>query len=379
MSKETQEFIALVALDDGSGNIACGFTDADGQLFESYHPARIEAGSAAGIGASSMSKNVWETEEGNRFTVRMNPTKPITTLDPNYQLSEANRVLAIHTMAEAGLGGIPCVVGCTLPLNQFYNKGDEKNPFDAERQKAKGRNLMKAVKNVYGAFDSPRIVLVNVYPEALTAYYYCASARRGTGRPHYPPVHKTLVVDLGEFTADLAMIGASEGSEDEILTFDTYEHGIHVMVEYFHTLLIRESVRLGIADAKSMTTADLKTIIARGYIGSNLETPAAIAARVDVSNLIQESANHLNGLLQSDIREMTRGQLSTITRIVFVGGGANWLGDIARKTWGAEVDIPEQPELAVMRGVHIMMQDEKEFFLKSARAKLAKLAEKQES
>lgn len=375
MSKETQEFIALVALDDGSGNIACSFSDADGQLFESYHPARIEAGSAAGIGASNMSDNVWETEEGRRFTVRLNPTKPITTLDPDYQLSEANRVLAVHTMSKAGLGGTACVVGCTLPVEQFYNRGDAQNPYDEERQKLKGRNLMKAVKNVYGAFETPKVILVKVYPEALPAYYYCASASRTGDKPDYPEVHKTLVVDLGEFTADLALIS----TDDEILEYATFEHGIHVMVDHFHTLLIRDAARLGISDAKSMTAADLKIIISRGYLGSNLNTPAAIAARVDIANQINEAANYLNNLLQDDIRHVMRGQISTLTRIAFVGGGANWLGELARQTWGVEVDIPEKPELAIVRGVHLMMQDNKEFFLKAARNRLAKQAEKQES
>lgn len=370
MSKENNEpFIALVALDDGSGNIACAFKDADNQLFESYHPARIEAGSAAGIGASNMSDSVWETEEGHRFTVRLNPTRPITTLDPEYQLSEANRVLAVHTMSKAGLGGVNCAVGCTLPVDQFYNQGDELNPFDEERQRAKGRNLMKTVKNVYGAFVSPNILTVSVFPEALPAYYYCASSLRDGGKKDYPTDHKTLVVDLGEFTADLALISTG----DEILKYATHEHGVHMMVKHFHTLLVRDATKLGLPDAKSMTTADLKTIISRGYIGSNLNTPAAVASRVDVTSQIKEAADYLNELLLDDIRELTRGQQSSLTRIVFVGGGANWLGEQAKATWGVEVDIPEQPELAIVRGVHLMMQDNKAAIIKHARAKLAKM------
>lgn len=368
MIKETNDqFIALVALDDGSGNIACAFKDADNQLFESYHPARIEAGSAAGIGASNMSDSVWETEEGNRYTVRLNPTRPITTLDPNYQLSEPNRVLAIHTMAKAGLGDVDCAVGCTLPVEQFYNRGDSQNPFDEARQKAKGRNLMKAVKNVYGAFHAPRILTVQVFPEALPAYYYCAYGDRGDDKQDYPEEHKTLVVDLGEFTADLALISTG----DEILNYSTHEHGVHIMVKHFHTLLVRDSVTLGITDAKSMTVADLKTIIQRGYIGSNLNTPEAKAARVSVTSQIKEAADHLNNQLLEDIRELTRGHI--LTRIVFVGGGANWLSEQAKATWGAAVDIPKQPELAIVRGVHLMMQANKAEILKHARAKLAKM------
>jgi hypothetical protein len=41
-------FVALVALDDGSGNIACSFHDASGTVYESHQPSLIEKGAAAG-------------------------------------------------------------------------------------------------------------------------------------------------------------------------------------------------------------------------------------------------------------------------------------------------------------------------------------------
>jgi len=367
MSKENQEFIALVALDDGSGNIACRFEDTDKQVFEKYIPARIERGSAAGLGGSGMSANVWETEEGNRFTVRKNPLKPVSTLDPDYQLSEANRVLALHTMSKAGLGDVPCVVGCTMPAEQFYNKGDDHNPFDEERQKAKGRNLMKRITNVYGGIKPPRVLIVQAFPEGLPAFFWLAYGERHGERPKYTENQTTLIVDLGEFTADLALVGS--GAEDEVLAYSTHEHGIHVMVERFRALLARE----GIQDAKSIPTANLKNIIQCGYIGTDLETPEAIAARVDISHLVAEAAEYLNDLLLEDIRELTRGV--QLTRIGFVGGGAYWLGGLARKTWKYPVDIPDEPELAIVRGVHLLMQNDQAALLKQARAKLAKETE----
>lgn len=343
---QKKPFIALVALDDGSGNIACSFNDANGDIYEKHQPSRIEEGAAAGLGDSHMSNSIWDTEEGNRFTVRNNPIKPLTTLDPAYQLSEANRVLAIDTMAKAGLGGIACVVGCTLPVEQFYSRGDKKNPVNLGRIQAKKDNLMKRVTNVYGAYESPDILSVKVYPEAFPAYYYCASKTRKDGAKDYPEEHKTLVVDLGEFTADLAIISTG----NEFVDFSTHEHGIHLMVAHFRTLLART-----LDDVQSMPDADIKKVISRGYIGSPSETPAAIAARIDVTPLIQEAAEYLNKLLLADIRELARGQMHTLDRIVFVGGGANWLREQAM-TWHRDVDIPTEPHLAIVRGVHLLLQ-----------------------
>lgn len=344
-------FVALVALDDGSGNIACSFHDASGTVYESHQPSLIEKGAAAGLGASHMSNSIWETEEGDRFTVRRNPTKPLTTLDPAYQLGQANRVLAIDTMAKANLGGVACVVGCTLPVEQFYNRGDEAQPVNVERIQAKKANLMKRATNVYGAYESPVILSVKVFPEAFPAYYYCASKTRKDGAQDYPEEHKTLVVDLGEFTADLAIISTG----NEFVDFSTHEHGVHMMVSHFRTLLARERQRFYLDDVQSMSDADVKAIITRGYIGATLETPAAIAARIDVTPLIKEAAEYLNQMLLADIRELARGQMNTLDRIVFVGGGANWLREQAMQ-WHHTVDIPSEPHMAVVRGVQLLLQ-----------------------
>ncbi|NEG94354.1 ParM/StbA family protein [Leclercia adecarboxylata] len=354
-------FIALVALDDGSGNIACSFHDAEGALYETHQPSLIEQGASAGFGSSHMSNSIWETAEGNRFTVRRNPTKPLTTLDPAYQLGQPNRVLAIDTMSKANLGGVACVVGCTLPVEQFYNRGDASQPVNLARIQAKKDNLMGGCTNVYGAYESPVILSVTVYPEALPAYYYCAT--RAEGNQSYPEEHKTLVVDLGEFTADYAIISTG----DEIVDFSTHEHGVHLMVSHFRTLLARER---HIEDVQSMPDPDVKAVISRGYIGSSLETPQAIAARVDVSDLVTEAAEHLNNMLQADIRELTRGQMNTLDRIVFVGGGANWLREQASR-WHHSVDIPEQPHLAIVRGVQLLLQADADRLLDEAATALA--------
>lgn len=341
-------FIALVALDDGSGNVAASFRDMEGELYEEYQPSLIETGEAASLGDSAIVGSIWTTEEGNTYTVRKNPRNPLTTLDPDYQLSEANRVLGIDTMVKAGLGGALCAVGCTLPVEQFFNRNDRNNRLNQARIQAKKANLMKGCVNRYGAHKAPQILAARVYPEAYPAYYYCASPDRLDGAKHYPDEHTTLVVDLGEFTADLAIIGTG----NDFGNFSTHEHGIHVMVAHFRSLLARNS---GIRDVQSMSDAAIKKIIERGYVGSHFETPEAIAARIDVTDLVRESANHLDQLLQADIREVTRGE--PLDRIVFVGGGANWLREQAA-AWHHSVDIPAQPELAIMRGVQLLLESE---------------------
>ena len=56
---------------------------------------------------------------------------------------------------------------------------------------------------------------------------------------------------------------------------------------------------------------------------------------------------------------------------LIVGGGANWLGHIAQE-WHDVVDIPQDPHLAICRGVHLLLQSQRESILKQAHAALAK-------
>lgn len=371
---EQAPYIHVVAVDDGSGNIAVAYESEDGDYKEHIQPSLIELGVGAAFGREKV--NAWNAD-GERYTVKKYAAKPISTLDPDYQISAASRVLVNDALAKAGLEGQFCSIGVTLPLDQYYmpaNTGGD--PRNWDRIKAKEDSLKRAVISENGVSTPPNILHVTVYPEAITAYIYCAYADRpGEDREaigDYPERHKTLVVDLGEFTADLAVLATG----NEVVSYATYEHGVHKMVEHFRTLLIRDSAKLDLPDITATPAADLKLAIERGYIGSDADTKAAIAARTDVSSHIKEAADELNRLLLEDIRALTRGQLKSLTRVVFVGGGANLLREHAQH-WHPAVDIPLEPEAAVMRGVYLMLNQERDSMIAAALEQLEATADEQ--
>uniref|UniRef100_UPI0022E08646 ParM/StbA family protein n=1 Tax=Aeromonas sp. Y318-3 TaxID=2990509 RepID=UPI0022E08646 len=325
--------IQLVAVDDGSGNINVAYTDAEGFMVEYSQPSLVEADVAASM-ADELNGSVWTTSDHN-YTVRRTTQSPISTLAPDYQISDASRVLVVDTLVKAKLGGQLLAIGCTLPVNQYYKGKTGGDRLNEERIKAKQASLKKAVTSTFGAAKPPRILSVSVYPEALTAYYYCAyGARPGEDVGKYPDVHTTLVVDLGEFTCDLAIITTG----NEIQDIATYEHGVHRMVERFHALLMRDSIELGLPDLSNASSPTLKTLIERGYIGSNATTPDAIAKRIDVTRQINEAADSLNELILDGIHKILRVHEAVLTRVVFVGGGAHLLREHA-KAWPYVVDI----------------------------------------
>ncbi|HHO0939075.1 TPA: plasmid segregation protein ParM domain-containing protein [Aeromonas hydrophila] len=367
-------FIHVVAVDDGSGNIAVAYENEAGDYIEHTQPSLIERGVGAAFGQKGV--HAWSAD-GERYTIKAYTTNPISTLEPDYQVSAPSRVLVNDAFARAGLGGKLCSIGCTLPVDQYYMPaGTGDDPRNWTRIKAKEDNLKKAVQSVNGSSTPPTILHVSVYPEAIPAYIYCAYAERPDEDREeigeYPERHKTLVVDLGEFTNDLAILATG----NEVVGYATHEHGVHRMVEHFRTLLIRDSSKLGLYDITAMPAGDLKLAIERGYIGSDLSTPAAIAARIDVTSQINEAANELNRLLLEDIRTLTRGQLSTMTRVVFVGGGANLLREHA-KQWHHAVDIPLQPESAIVRGVYLLLSQERESMTAAALEQMEATADEQ--
>lgn len=360
---EQAPYIHVVALDDGSGNIAVAYENEAGEYKEHTQPSLIERGVGAAFGQKGV--NAWGADN-ERYTVKAYTTKPISTLEPDYQVSAASRVLVNDAFSRAGLGGQYCSIGATLPVDQYYlPAGTGDDPRNWDRIKAKEDNLKKAVQSLNGSSIPPTILHVSVFPEAIPAYIYCAYAERPDedreAIGEYPERHKTLVVDLGEFTNDLAILATG----NEVVAYATHEHGVHRMVEHFRTLLIRDAFNLGLFDVAAMPTADLKVAIERGYIGSDLETKAAVAARIDITSQVLEAADELNRLVLEDIRALTRGQLSTLTRVVFVGGGANHLREHAKR-WHHAVDIPLNPESAIVRGVYLLLTQERDSMIAAA-------------
>ncbi|GAB1077734.1 MULTISPECIES: ParM/StbA family protein [Shewanella] len=347
-NKTKQEFIHTVAVDDGSGNIAYAYYDEAGELHEDYRPSIIEKG--AGAGANGLSPNIWECESGNRYTVRTASSEPENTCNREYQTSEVNRVLIANTLADAGLGGKRINIGCTIPTEHFYNKNDPMNPIDYELIERKKASILSPVTSPFGDKDSPIYESVKVYPEAIPGYLYASHDENGM-KEEYQSDQKTLVVDLGRFTDDLAIIGPGF----EVLDYSTRSHGVHKMIDHFHGLLQRHASELNLSSVKSMSFTDLERIINQGYIGSASEKESAVKARKDVTGLIAESAQYLANLIKQDIDELTENNLDTFDRIVFIGGGAYWLGEIAQR-WFHTVDIPAEPEMAIVRGVHLLLQ-----------------------
>lgn len=345
MSKKQQ--LLAIAIDDGSGNIATHHTDVTGKVIESIAPSCVVPRVLSDLTAN-VSSQAWKTQDGGSFSVTISDANQINTCTKDYQLSVANRVL-VHNAISKLVDDQPVHLGCTLPTAQFYT-GDNDHPIALDRIEDKRVNLMKSITNISGEAVSPIIDGITVYPEAIPAYVYCSQDENGNIAEDYPEEHTTLVVDLGRFTCDMAIVSTGY----QISGYKTTENGVHKLTDYLLTLLNRNAISLGLSDTESYSEDQIKHIINRGYIGSNSEKDSAIAARKDVTPLITEAKEHLSSILFADMKELVK-DFNMLTRIIFVGGGANWLEEQSNQ-WFHTVDIPTNPEMAIVRGTYLMLK-----------------------
>ncbi|HEY3591713.1 MAG TPA: ParM/StbA family protein [Buttiauxella sp.] len=340
--------ITLVAVDGGSGNIAIRFKNGAGEEQESITPARIRRGVTKKNNRDSVT--AWETVNGETYSTEgaVNNQDVIDTCDPNYQTSDANRVLVINALAQSGLAGKDIVIGDTLPAAQFYSDTDAINrPLIA----AKKESLRQQLKNVSGDIKAPVIRDVIIFPEAVAAYAACTTDERGKTRPEFVGVEKTLVVDLGRFTCDIAVVTPDK----TIISRRTSENGVQKMIQRLHMLLQKNEAALGLTEAKEINLTALDDYINLGYIGS--KAAAREKDRIDIKPLVHQAAESLALDVFNDIRS-THRNLIDIDVVLFVGGGANWLGGKLSylpnfaENWHSYVYIPDEPQMANVRGVY---------------------------
>lgn len=342
----------LVAVDGGSGNIAIRF-NMDGKTISHISPALVRAGNLQQ--SSVESGTTWETVgtsgQPETYSVVTSGSNLVNTCDPSYQASAAHRVLVMNALAAAGLGGKEIILADTLPAGQFYGDNGQINQRNIQ---AKKDSLMKPVRNYSGLVEAPRVVDVKVYPEAVPAFYSAAILPDLTPNPEFEEINSALVVDIGRFTCDIAEINR----DYQVVNRRTTEHGIQVMLQRLHTLLQENEDALGLVEMKEVSVEHMDAVIRQGYVGSRL--PSQIAKRKDVTHLIQQVTREMAEIIQADIRSVHRN-LADIDIMLVVGGGANWIGgkvahiDDHTVNWRCPVFIPDEPEFAIVRGVHLSM------------------------
>lgn len=350
----------LVAVDGGSGNISIAFTLND-EITTASIPARIRQGNAQAYDAEATTtwRTIDENGEETTYSVVSKARDLIDTCDPDYQISAAHRVLVVNALAQMGLGGKDIIIGETLPANQYY--GAER--LDTARIEAKKKSLLTPVTNFTGKLKSPNIIGVKVYPEAVPAVFSASITEEGELDPRFAQLDGKLVVDLGRFTCDIAYLD----KDNNLISKYTSENGVHTLLKELHAMIVADADKLGIKDAKSIQYDALDRYIREtGRIVSAWDDSKSI----DLREYIDRAITSLIHRIKTDIRACWR-DLNTVDLIIVVGGGANYVGGLLpymkkrdlSAAWDCFVHIPDYPEFAIVRGVHLSMQHSEDAIL----------------
>lgn len=343
-----KEKAVLVAVDAGSGNVTLTFEEG-GKMVTQVTPSLIRAGNQQTFAQESSSTWLTTGLEGKEhaYSVVKKGYDLYDTCDPNYQVSDAHRVLVSDALNRAGLGGRDVIIGETLPVNQFYSAV---GVINEARVQQKIDSLMTPVRNYSDAIEPARIVHVEVYPEAVPAV---VSAQ--ADYPELTEAESILVIDLGRFTCDLAVV------DNELMPIlkASHEHGVQKMIERVHALLPEFEKQLGRDfGATDLSVDSIDTIIRQGYVGSRLEM--AKDKRIDVSSVINQAAAELADKIWLDVRALHRNTRD-IDAVLVVGGGANYIAgklpglNDNTASWHDVVIVPENPEMAIARGVYLAL------------------------
>lgn len=93
MSEVSKPIIPLIAVDDGSGYIACRFYSQSGVLVEEVQESIVVRGAAHSVKFGGMSNSIWDTEEGSRFSVSRSGRYTIDTCEPHNSSSPNETLL----------------------------------------------------------------------------------------------------------------------------------------------------------------------------------------------------------------------------------------------------------------------------------------------
>lgn len=346
----TKNKAVLVAVDAGSGNVALTYAEeGTGHWITSVTPSLILEGHQQSFAAESQS--TWLTTDASgkerAYTVMKKGYDLYDTCDPNYQVSPAHRVLIADALQRAGLGGRDVIIGETLPVNQFYSA---MGVINEARIREKVASLKTPVTNYRDGSEPANIIHVEVFPEAVPAI---VSAQ--ADNPELADAEQTLVVDLGRFTCDIALV------DKDLMPVKkaSYEHGVQKMIERVHALLPEFEAKLGKSfGASDLSVDSVDAIIRQGYIGSRLES--AKSKRIDISEVIDQAASELAEKIWQDVRALHRNTRD-VDVVLVVGGGANYIaGKLPGLTdhtasWHDVVVVPNNPEMAIARGVYLAL------------------------
>lgn len=320
------EAVPIIGIDDGFAQTKV-YGRLDGAPLRLIIPSSVRPG-VFGLSAlhGDSREAAYRTEEGEEFTVAAHIATEPTTF-PSFHFSGMNRVLVAHALVMAGLGGRSVDIMVGLPIGEFFENGVKSEARIAR----KVANIQRGVVSLAGApLARPRRVRVGC--QAIAAFVDWLLGEDAMPRRSVP--ERAAVVDIGGCTTDIAVIVQGD------------------RIDHSRT----GTARIGVLALYEMIAAGLRTRFAVQDVFPLEVLARAVRERTvrlwgkdeRIDNLVDYAIAQFRGRVVREI-ERKLGGGSDLDIILFVGGGANLIGDI-REYMPNAVQV-EDPELANARGL----------------------------
>lgn len=333
-----------IGQDDGHDTIktCLGYDTAAGKYLYGYHKSKASSGIQQVMSVGSQHSSAYETE-GQQFTVAGGQAllKTMDTRVVNYPISDLNRVLVNHALADVGLGGDELYLVTGMPVDQYYK---ESAP-NTELIERKIESLSKPVTRIGAGAPMAKIVRQKVVSEAIAAFYDSYISHDGTLNDAIAQIidrRPVAVMDFGGKTLDLAVViekvkgvyGEKSGTEN-----------IGVLA-----LMTKIAARI-------KSQFNLSNDPPAAYVEEAMRTKQYefFGEMHDVSSIVETACREYLAEAQSFFVSKV-GDGSDLGAVIFVGGGAalirSALGDEAfAGVFRGKRIIAEDPEYANARGM----------------------------
>lgn len=274
-------------------------------------------------------KSSYLTGENIEYTIGEHLESRIDNRGYEYQYSQANRCVNHEAMRRAGLGGKEVILGNTVPIKYFMERGKEIKSLKEE-------NINKDIKNQAGE-DLAEILKYYVLPEAVMAYVDVSTDTLGHTLKEFEKIKSVLVLDPGGNTICSSLIHVQENMVPSFNSNDTYS--CIAAIEKFKELAQLNYQRRKLPDYI------VKEALSSGMLGDQ-----------DVSDIVAEAVEPIVLRTIEEIKLHIANNYEVVDMIVLAGGGADLIykhdkfKEIIEQAGDKKIIVPENARFCVARG-----------------------------
>lgn len=314
----------LVVVDEGSAQIKVIWNE-DGQMKHHVIPSRVISGAKLNDDCQFMPSayNV----EGLEYTWHPEMGTPEPTTSIKYQTSKYNRALIHEALRQAGFGGKTVDVVTTLPVGQFFKT----KPVNTALIEKKKENVTGEIQSP-GNYELATIDECFVSPEAIPAWNDIRMNDDGSVKKEFKGIRRVLLVDIGGYTTDLTILTPTGLEEFKSIPKAGVFHLRENLKERLHT---DPEINVG--------------SFSEGQIDRVLATKTFLD--VDVSGHVENAKQFLVSEIVGKM-EALEDEPEKLDYIIYAGGGSALIGELMSKEYGGRPLFPEEPDLAIARGIY---------------------------